>query len=234
MSSMTIAIGLCIITVICLGIIFMMPDEKSMAQKRKQEKAERRRERKQEQQTSHKDWEKTARRYQSQLHQVKNELESHAQQIRELQKQLLAEQVKTEKIKEKYNKVKEWIAKKESDVGKKEKGMTDIKQELKKVQDLYSDEHVKNIHLQKQLDELKKEHELTVEQRRLAENESATLKAKNDIHRQEIAHLKKDIAILTKKKNDETFVARSEFLKLEKELKEKNKEIERLNRQKES
>ena len=232
--SMGIAIGVGVLITICLLIIFLVPDEKAIAKKKQEEKNERRRQRREEQKQPTKDWEKVAERYQTQLHHVKNTLGSTEKKVRELEKQLLAEEIKTNKLKEKLSKEKEWIAKKEKDVGNKEHGMAQIKQELQKIQNLYSEEHVINIRHQKEIEELKKDYDLNMEQRRIAESECAQLKAKNDNHRQEIAHLKKDVAELTKKQDAETFVSRAQYDKVEKELKEAKNEIDRISRQRDA
>jgi len=49
--------------------------------------------------------------------------------------------------------------------------------------------------------------------------------------RTEIAHLKKDVAVLTKKKDDTVWIAKSEHVKVERLLKEKEKELERIERE---
>ncbi|MBZ0166514.1 MAG: hypothetical protein K8I00_06875, partial [Candidatus Omnitrophica bacterium] len=59
------------------------------------------------------------------------------------------------------------------------------------------------------------------------------LKGKLEEYRREIAHLKKDVAVLQKKKEEETFVAKSEYGRLEKELQKVQKELERAQRENE-
>ena len=57
------------------------------------------------------------------------------------------------------------------------------------------------------------------------------LKAKTDENRTEIMHLKKENSELSKKKDDVSWIAKSDHIKLEKIVKEKEKEIERLQRE---
>lgn len=228
MSVFTIATIAALLIIVCLLVIFLLPDEKAAAEKKQIEKVQKRKVRKEREEHNKKDWEKIAIRYQSQLHRAKNEIGQLEKKNRDLAKRVLEEEVKNNKWKEKYNKEKEWIAKKEEDVGKKEKNVQKIKDELKKVQDQFSDEHILTIRLNKEVDALKKENDLEVEQRRLAENECAQLKTQNHNYQKELNRLKMEVSELKKKENDQTFVAQSEYVKVKEKLVATEKELQRV------
>ena len=92
-------------------------------------------------------------------------------------------------------------------------------------------EHSLNLRLEKELKELRKVADEQNELRRNAEIENTKLKTKNDDYRSEIAHLKKDIAELKKEKANTEWINKSEYEKLSQELKEKEKQLQRVQRE---
>ncbi|MFT5387260.1 MAG: chromosome segregation ATPase [Candidatus Omnitrophota bacterium] len=230
MSPMNIMAGIGVVIVICLVIIFAIPEEKNKPQKKKKHKHKKVDAPKPLE--PQKDYEAIIKRNQNHISKLKNQVMQLERTIGERNKDLLVEQAKANKFQERLQKERHWIEKKEGGVEKKVNDMRQTQTDLKNLQEQFGEEHGLTIRLKKELKEVKKQNELLSEQRRLAEGESLQLKSKGDNYRKEIAHLKKDVAILSKKKMDETFVAKSDYLDIEKKLKETEIELQRVVRDK--
>jgi len=146
------------------------------------------------------------------------------------EKDLAVERAKVKKFQEKLSQEREWHQKEQNTIDKKSKEFHLAKEELSKVQDLYSSEHSANLRLEQELKEMKRQNDSLNEQRRKVEGDNALLKAKIENDRREIQGLKKENAELAKKKDDVSWVAKSEYDRVAQTLKAKEKELERITR----
>jgi len=101
---------------------------------------------------------------------------------------------------------------------------------LLKVQENNSKEHSANIRLEHERKESKQQLDSLNEQRRSIEAEKGQMAAKIENNRNEIVQLKKENAVLSKKEEDVNWITKSEYERVAKLLKEKEKELDRIKR----
>jgi chromosome segregation ATPase len=164
-------------------------------------------------------------------HKLQEQLWQADHRIKELEKQNFVEQVKLKKVQEKLNQERGWQEREQTETEKKAKDFDRLKDEITELQKDFDREHGATLRLEGELrDERQRANQLAEERRRF---EAETIKLQGEVRAKidEIIALKKDNAGLKKKQDDVTWIAKSEFVKLEKQLKEKEKEIERLIRE---
>jgi len=219
----TIAIILLIIIVLLLLEVLLMPQGKRRKPKKKKMPVE--------SQENNKDFEEVIQRRDRLIRSLKQNIAALEKEKSEMDKQFVIEKAKTKKFQEKLSQERGWHEKEQDSVNKKNKEFQQLKQEFSRLQDNFSKEHVVNLKLDHNVKDLSLEIDSLKETRRSLESENNELNMKTTIYRSEIAHLKKDVAVLTKKKDDTAWIAKSEYIKVEKLLKEKEKELERVERE---
>jgi len=219
----TIAIILLIIIVLLLLEVLLMPQGKRRKPKKKKMPVE--------SQENNKDFEEVIQRRDRLIRSLKQNIAALEKEKNEMDKQFVIEKAKTKKFQEKLSQERGWHEKEQDSVDKKNKEFQQLKQEFSRLQDNFSKEHVVNLKLDHNVKDLSLEIDSLKETRRSLESENNELNMKTTIYRSEIAHLKKDVAVLTKKKDDTAWIAKSEYIKVEKLLKEKEKELERVERE---
>ncbi len=100
-----------------------------------------------------------------------------------------------------------------------------------KIQDQYSKAHGQNIELSKDCSTTKSALKRLSEDKQDVDLALLQLKEKHESLLIESAQLKRENVAFQKKKDDTTWVAKSEFLVLERKLKEKEKQFDRLSRE---
>ncbi len=215
-----VTVGIVLILVLLL-VIFFIPSE------------ERRRKNKKERgvQPDTKDWKKAALSLEKLIQQLKRQIADLDRKNKALDKRATMEKYINKKLQEKLAKEKDWHRKNESNIDQNAQEVQALKAEIMNVQENSAKEHLEKLKLRQDFQELESRLSDVNAQRRTAEAENIQLTTKNDQYRQEIAQLKKDKAELTKKTDDVTWIAKSEYIKLEKMLKEKEVELQRLIRE---
>ena len=178
-----------------------------------------------------KDWEETALRLEKRGHALKEEAGLLEKKEKDLEYQLTVEKVKVKKLQEKLSQEREWHQKEQGAMDGKGKEFARVKEELNKVQENFSHEHMENLRQKGDIQELKQQIESLNGQRRSAESEGAQVKARLENQRKELAQLKAENMELKKKKEDTVWVAKSDYERLERSLREKEKELERVLRE---
>ena len=145
--------------------------------------------------------------------------------------QLTVEKTKVKKLQEKLSQEREWHQKEQGAMDGKGKEFARVKEELNKVQENFSHEHMENLRQKGEIQELKKQIESLNDQRRAAEAEGAQLKARLESQRRDMAQLKSENMELKRKKEDTAWVAKSDYERIERLLREKEKELERIVRE---
>jgi len=203
--------------------VLLMPQGKRRKPKKKKMPVE--------SQENNKDFEEVIQRRDRLIRSLKQNIAALEKEKSEMDKQFVIEKAKTKKFQEKLSQERGWHEKEQDSVDKKNKEFQQLKQEFSRLQDNFSKEHVVNLKLDHNVKDLSLEIDSLKETRRSLESENNELNMKTTIYRSEIAHLKKDVAVLTKKKDDTAWIAKSEYIKVEKLLKEKEKELERVERE---
>ncbi len=175
-----------------------------------------------------KKWQEAAFRLKEYVARYKQEVNDLQREQQRLKDRLREEEQTGQKFEEKLKREKQWLTEQESSLDRRTKEMRQVKMELTKAQTdreheyslrLAADREKKDI--QADLEKLTKEkNDLLLK----VTNLEFTLKTQKE----EITELRKITTSLQKKKDEEQWIAKSEFDKLEQQLKQKEKEIQKL------
>ena len=217
-----VIIGIIFISIL-LAVVFLIPGEK----KRKKKKG-----RVQEQPVvDEKDWEQKISRLEKHIHSLRDQILDLQKGEKETKKQLMVERVKVKKFQEKLSQERQWHEKEQGSIDKKGRDFQELKVELIDIQESYSKAHSANLRFEHQVKELQDQLDLLNERRRAIEEENTQLTAKVKNDQQKIVQLKKENIQLEKKKEDVNWIAQTEYQRVEKLLKEKEKELDRVTRE---
>ncbi len=212
---------LCIVVFIVFTIFF--PPEESRRRKRRKLEAPQETLSKEE-----KGWQEAAFRLKEHVIKHKQEILALKEEEKQLREKIKDEEQKTQKFEEKLKREKQWLAEQESSLDRRTKEMRHVKIDLTKAQT--DREHEYSLRLAAERD--KKEIQVALE-KLTKERNDLVLKVTNlefilRTQKEELADLRKTNASLQKKKEEDQWVAKSEFDKLEMQLKQKEKEIQKL------
>ena len=217
-----VIIGIIFISIL-LAVVFLIPGEK----KRKKKKGK-----VQEQPVvDEKDWEQKISRLEKHIHSLRDQILDLQKGEKETEKQLMVERVKVNKFQEKLSQERQWHEKEQGSIDKKGRDFQELKVELIDIQESYSKAHSANLRFEHQVKELQDQLDLLNERRRAIEEENTQLTAKIKNDQQKMAQLKKENIQLKKKKEDVNWIAQTEYQRVEKLLKEKEKELDRVTRE---
>jgi len=222
MSTVDIIIGIGIgFVVLLLVVLFLLPTEMKKKKKKRPKKGELQKE---------KDWERIAGRLEAQTQALRQEMLKLQKNQEDLEKNILVEKAKTKKLQEKLTQERGWQEKEKNAGDKKAKEFKALKEELVKLQETFGKEHVENLRLDRECKEVKHANDNLILQKKRLDLEQKNLEVKIEEYRKEIAHLKKDNAILSKKQDDAMWVTKASYDRIARLLKEKEKELERVSR----
>jgi len=229
MDSINIIAGIGIFfIVVLLVILFLLPTEGARRRKKKRKRPTK------EEQEKQKDWERIAGRLEGQGAALRQEVARFQKKVEDLEKEVMGEKAKTKKLQEKLSQERGWKEKEKGSVEKKVKEAKKIKEELIQLQELFGKEHAQNLRMNSEKKEMKHARENLMEEKKRLESEYRKSEIKGEEYRNQIAHLKKDVAKLSKKEADTQWVTKTEYDRVRRLLKEKEKELERVARGKES
>lgn len=217
-----VVIGIIFISIL-LAVVFLIPGE----QKRKKKK------RKTQEQpvVEEKDWEQKVSRLEKHNHSLREQILDFQKGEKVFEKQLMVERVKVKKFREKLAQERLWHEKEQDSIDKKGKDFQELKVELIDIQESYSKAHSANLRFEHQVKELQDQVDSLNGRRRVVEEENTQLTAKVKNDQRDIAYLKKENIQLEKKKEDVNWIAKTEYQRVEKLLKEKEKELVRVTRE---
>jgi len=205
-------------------IIFILPSEKKKKKKRDSKLQS-------EEDSLKRDWKMTAQRLEQLVKSLNHKIAELQKINQDKDKQLAVEAAKIKKLKEKMDQDRFWHEKERKDIKQSSDEIYHLKKEIVKHQENFAREHSLTLQLRSKYDELKTERDKINEQRRVLEVENIAIKEKNDHYRCELAKLKSDNIELTKKNEGVNWVAKEDYIKLDKRLKEVQTELNRVRRQ---
>ena len=209
-----------IFVVLILGVVLLMPTEYRRRKKKRQ--AEKTPE------EEIKEWQSACLKLEKHVHALRQDVDSLQKKEKLLEKDLLLHKEKNKKLQEKISQERGWQEKEQADIEKKTKDIQMLKEDLKKSEQGLEKEHSQRILLEREAKEIKENMVKEIEAKRSAESQVLKLRAQADAYRQEISELRASNEKLSQKHEEKTFVAKSEYEKLEQLLQEKEKEIEKL------
>lgn len=211
-----------ILIFITLIVLFLMPPA-GQDQKKKKAKAE--------EEIQHKDWEAAARKLERHIYALRNDIAEFQKKERHGEKELTAAREENKKLKEKLELEDSWHKKEQDEIDKRAKDITHLKEGVRKAEQNLEREHSERLRFEREFKETKQAFEGSDSQRKAAELEIMGLKSQLKNFKEELTALKRENAELKRQKEDTTFVAKSDYDSLEKQLWAKEKEFDRVMRE---
>ncbi len=181
--------------------------------------------------SENKDWKEVSLKLERHIYNLRQEIEHLQKGARALEKELKIEKDKYAKLQEKLSQERGWQKKEEEDIERKTKEWLQQKEDLKTAEGNLEQEHRDRLRLERELEEIKTEALQANEGKRTLEIQIAKLNAQIEYYRKEMLQLREINAKLSQREEETTFIAKSEYAKLEQQLKQKDKELEALRNQ---
>lgn len=179
-----------------------------------------------------KNWRMVSLRLERHIYTLRKEIAVLEKRSRTLEKDLEVQKEKYKKANAKLSQERGWQTKEVSDKEKKIQELIRLKKDLKEAEQNLAREHGQRLRFEKEMKEINESMEEYKETTRKLETEIATLKAQGEAERKQINELRTTNRRLEKKHDDATWIAKSEYVKMEKELKmeirSREREIDRL------
>ncbi|MDP8266355.1 MAG: hypothetical protein P9M07_05355 [Candidatus Aceula meridiana] len=215
------------VAVIFAVLIFFFPSEEKRRKKKKKKTQE------EELSKGEKKWQETAFALRDRIQGFKKEIERKNQQEKKLLLNLKEEKDKNVRIEDKLKREKKWFSEQESNLDRRTKEMRQIKMDLVRAQTESEKEYSLRLAAEREKKDFKKDFDRLNKEKKEYILKTTHLDFTIRTLKEEIDDLKKanhDLAREAAKKNEEgsQWIAKSEFEKIEKAFKEKEKEVEKL------
>jgi len=205
-----------IVLVAVMGVLFLIPTEYSKRRRRKSRRAE----------PEHKDWKGLSLKLENHIYALRRDVEQRKKQELILEKELTMQKEKYGKLQDKLGQERKWQTKDKSEKEKKTEEILRLTKDLKAAETYLTKEHGDRLRLERELKEAEALTTQAKDQRLVSESELAKEKARYTELRKEMTGLREVNKKLSKKHEEASFVAKSEFTKIEKKLKEAQEELE--------
>jgi hypothetical protein len=209
-----------IILVILIAVVFLIPGDR-LARRRKKKREDQ----------ENKDWQGACLKLERHIHALRREIESGQKREKILERDLTIQKEKHGRLQEKLSQERAWQNKESGQSERQGQDLVRLTAEIKATEQTLAQEHGENLRLQKALKESQDAASAAADAKLDLEAEIARLKALSERYRQEILELREQNAQLSKKHDESTWVAKSEYQKLEKQLEFKDRELGRLKEQ---
>lgn len=209
-----------ILVFILLGVLFLIPTEKrSSARRIRPPKGP---------EETEKDWQGISLKLEKRIHDLRQEVAEAKRKERKLERELLVQGEKYKLAQEKLSQERTWQQKEQGDNERVLGEIQKAKDNLKTTEENLEQEHRQRLAYERELRDLKKELVESTSVKKDLEIQLAKAIARADVSRKEALEVRGENAKLNKKHEEATFVAKSDYVKLEQELKDARREIERL------
>ncbi len=203
--------------VILLIVLFFIPTEKN------REKARKRRCQKQDQEG--KDWRAVSLQLEKHIYGLRREIESGQNRLKATERDLLVQKEKYKKMQDKLHQEREWQKKDQADQHKKGEEINRLQRDLKKTEQSLAKEHGQRLKVERELRQSQADMQATDQKRHDLEVQLARFKTEYRQLQHEMAEIRAENGRLKKKHDEATFIAKSDYQKLEKRLKETEREL---------
>jgi len=209
-----------ILVFVLLGVLVLIPNTKKHLQKKKRPTSEDAFEKK--------DWYQVSQKLEQHIYKLRKEIEEAERREKKLERELLIQNEKYKKVQEKLTLERKWQKKEADEIDKRTKDLIKLKESFVQVEKNLENEHGQRLKLEKQLKEMKETIGSVNEEKHTLDVEIAKLRSEIDNQRKQVLQLREENTKLSKKHDEKTFVAKSEYEAVKSQLKEKLKEIETL------
>ncbi len=207
-----------ILVFILLAILFFIPSGKKKSEAKKQRL----------QPEEAKDWQAVSLKLEKHIHSLHQKMDEADRQKKTLERELSIQKEKYAKLQEKLTQERGWQEKEQNDLDKKNKEILKIKDEFKQQEEDLEKEHRQRLEYERQIKTLKDEYALIEDAKRSLEKEISIHKGQAEVAYKEIKELRAANQKLSQKQDDVEWIAKTEYIKLEKRLEAAIKEVERL------
>jgi hypothetical protein len=222
MNSLIWIVGIGVFAIIALLGVMFSPQQKRKRRRRKEHKELPRKE---------KDWEAIALRRENYIQRLKDEIARLLREQKQKDEHSEAFKAHIEKLNEKLKLEQQWRQKEEQDTGKEAGRTRQLKEDLMKAEENLGKEHSANIRMNREIEAFKKELDGLKKEKMDRSLEIMKLKSLLEETKKELREQKKISDELSRKKEDAQWVAKSDFDKLQQQLREKEKEFDRIVRE---
>ncbi len=174
-----------------------------------------------------KDWQAVSLKLERVIRSLKRQMAETQKEQKLLERDLVVQKEKYAKLQNKIDQERGWQKKERSDVDKKGREVIRLREDFKKAEQHLAQEHADRLRLERQQKELNASLSSAQTQIKDLENQIIKHKAHIDAYRSEITALRAEAQKLTKKHNEETWVAKSEFTKLKKDYESLEAELKK-------
>ena len=214
-------IGIFILAALAI-IYFFFPDQPVSFRKRKKEPRP--------VPADNKNWEEANRKLEKHIFSLRGEIEKLKLSERNLSRDVAVEKEKNTRLQEKLFQEKKWLDKEKDSMEKSAGELKSLKENLIKVQNDQEKEHSLNLKYEREIKDLKKGLEDLEKERRDTAAKLMQAESELTVYKKELAEQKRLNQELKKETNEVQWIARSEYEKIEKLLKEKEKELQNIKR----
>lgn len=209
-----------ILVFVLLGVLFFIPTDRTSKKRKRasQPKVP----------ADNKDWQAASLKLEKHIYALRKEIEEFQKAEKLKERDLTRERERIKKLQEKLEQERGWHDKEEKDIERKTQEVHRMRQERVKLEQNSEDEHSLRLKGERELKEITQDFEALGEEKRKVDSELMNLKATWEQGRKETKELKAKNMELAKKHADTTWVAKTEYDKLQQKLKEAEKELERL------
>ena len=218
-----IAIGVLALIIILVLVFFFPSEEKKRRRKIKKEKKL--------QPEKQRDWQAIVTRREHYIEKLKGEIAKMLKDQAAQAAQLEAVKAQNTQLREKLKLEHSWREKEEKSVDKNATRLKQLTEELRKAEENVSQEHAANIRLEKEVRESREELKHLNDAKRDLTVQLQGLDGQVRRLTQELTEERRNNRELSKKKEEESWVAKTDYENLQKILKEKERELERISRQ---
>ncbi len=223
MSLLTIFLSVLILAVcLILGVLFALPG---------QDKRTRRREKRTSADPEDKYWEETVGKLEKHIITLRNQLAASEKNNKLREKDILVERQRVKHLQEKLSQEKSWREKEQLSVGRSQGEFEQLKKDLLKAQREAEEGHAVRLRLEREIGELKWQLDSLNNEKKSLLAKVLSLETNLDYFKKESAQLKRENTDLKRESKEVTWVAKSEYEKLEMLYKQKEKELERMRRE---
>ena len=221
MSAFNIIVSICVFVFVALLIIYIaFPNETTRRRRRKEKPSE----------DPGKDWETVSLKLEKHILTLRAEIEKLQAEQRRSQRELVGEKEKNARLLEKLSQEKEWLLKEQQSMDKKDHEMRTLKQNQLKIEADLENDHSQKLRLESQARETKQELDNLTKEKREMSLKIMRLESELENYKQELLKQNKINMALKKEDAEANWVAKTEYERLEKLLKEKEVEVTKLRR----
>ncbi len=217
--SLNLYVGMGIVfIVVLLGIVIFLPGGQQKTKIKKQST---------DPPQEQKDWAATSVRLEKHIYNLREEIAGLQKEIKNKDKELLAAKENLKKTQERIEKQSGWLQKEQQDIDKGHKELAHYKAELGKTEQRLEKEHAQRLSFEHELREAKSTIDSSTEIRRQLEGKIIQLEGQFAHFKKKSEELEEVNANLTQKHEETDWISKSEYVKVEKALKQKEQELEK-------